>query len=66
MIQYAVEANFWKISQDEDTLVLTFSRLDEELDTWQEERRYTHEELYDILVQKVSERMRGVEDANVR
>ncbi len=49
---YAVSAGVWEIVQDTDTNEVYLYKYGDLLETWQESKRLTWEEMYEILSRK--------------
>lgn len=58
-MDYGVKDGAWEITQNRDTLELSFMRYDVVLETWKGEKTYSHAELYEMLVMKARERRGG-------
>ena len=50
------ESGIWGITQDSESLIVKLLQYGKEVDSWEAERRYTFEELHDLLVRKSDER----------
>lgn len=50
------ESGIWGIKQDSESLMVRLLLYGKEVDSWKAERRYTFEELHDLLVRKSYER----------
>lgn len=50
------ESGIWGITQDSKSLVVRLLKYGKEVDSWEADRRYTFEELHDLLVRKSYER----------
>ena len=57
------ESGIWSIKQDSESLIVRLLQYGREVDAWQGEKRYTFEELHDLLVRKSYERRD--EDGNI-
>ena len=56
--EYAVEVGAWKITQNADTYLVSIFKYGHEKKSWDGEKRYTHDELYEMLVSNIYD-MRG-------
>lgn len=57
------ESGIWSIKQDSESLIVRLLQYGREVDAWEGEKRYTFEELHDLLVRKSYERRD--EDGNI-